>query len=113
MSLSYAYVIDGVVQNIVVADLDWVNEQEDKDSYFQYSELNSAYIGGPYVDGVFYEPQPYPSWSLNAEIKKWMAPIDKPIDSKKYWDWDEDSQSWVENPNFVWSETEQHFVFAE
>lgn len=112
MSLSYAYVIDGVVQNIVVADTAWVDEQEDKENYIQYSDLNYAFINGPYIDGWFYEPKPYPSWSLNTVAKQWQAPIDKPIDSKKWWDWDEDSQSWVENPNFIWSENEQHFVYA-
>jgi hypothetical protein len=113
MSLDYAYIIDGVVQNIVVADASWVDEQEDKENYIQYSELNYAFINGPYIDGWFYEPQPYQSWSLNTVIKQWQAPIDKPIDSKKWWDWDENSQSWIENSNFVWNEVEQHFSIAE
>lgn len=113
MSLSYAYVINGFVQNIVVADTEWVDEQEDEGNYIQYSDSNCAFINGPYIDGLFYEPQPYPSWSLNTAVKQWQAPIDKPIDSKKWWDWDEDSQSWVESSNLVWSQSEQQFVPIE
>lgn len=47
---------------------------------------------------IFYPPQPYPSWVLNAETASWEAPVDYPEDGNSYI-WDESSTSWqpVEN----------------
>ena len=47
------------------------------------------------VVGVFYAPQPYPSWILNKTTFLWEAPVPYPQDGKQY-TWDEDTQSWVE-----------------
>jgi hypothetical protein len=47
------------------------------------------------VTGVFYAPQPYPSWILNTQTYLWEAPIPMPTDGKNY-TWDESTQSWVE-----------------
>jgi len=47
------------------------------------------------VTGVFYAPQPYPSWILNTQTYLWEAPVAMPNDGKPY-EWDESSQSWVE-----------------
>jgi hypothetical protein len=46
------------------------------------------------VIGVFYAPQPYPSWTLNTQTYLWEAPVAMPNDGKRY-DWDEANQSWV------------------
>jgi len=48
------------------------------------------------VTGVFYEPQPYPSWNLNTQTYLWDAPIAMPLDGQPYL-WDEKNQSWVKN----------------
>jgi hypothetical protein len=45
---------------------------------------------------VFVAPQPFPSWSLDANYD-WQAPIDYPADGKHY-SWDEANQVWVELP---------------
>jgi hypothetical protein len=45
------------------------------------------------VIGVFYAPQPYPSWILNTQTFLWQAPILKPTDGE--YQWDEATQSWV------------------
>ena len=45
---------------------------------------------------VFIAPQPFPSWSLDANYD-WQAPIDYPADGKFY-SWDETNQVWVESP---------------
>ena len=42
---------------------------------------------------VFIAPQPYPSWTLNAN-HDWQPPT--PMPSEGYWFWDEDTLSWVE-----------------
>jgi hypothetical protein len=49
------------------------------------------------VVGVFYAPQPYPSWILNTQTFLWEAPVPYPTDGKVY-TWDEATQSWVEVP---------------
>jgi hypothetical protein len=45
---------------------------------------------------IFIAPQPFPSWSLDANYD-WQAPIDYPADGKVY-SWDEANQVWVESP---------------
>ena len=47
------------------------------------------------VVGVFYAPQPYPSWILNTQTYLWEAPVAMPKTGGPY-DWDEATQSWVE-----------------
>lgn len=57
---------------------------------------NFAKIGSIYdwQNDVFYDPQPYPSWTLNKSTWMWDAPIPKPQDGKIY-QWNEADQSWV------------------
>lgn len=59
--------------------------------------LHKNYAGiGYHFDGIgFYAPQPYPSWTKNADTYLWEAPVAMPTDGKRY-DWDEDAQNWVE-----------------
>jgi hypothetical protein len=44
--------------------------------------------------GVFYAPQPYPSWILNTTTFLWEAPVPYPTDGGEYY-WDEATLSWV------------------
>ena len=46
------------------------------------------------VTGVFYEPQPYPSWVLNTQTYLWQAPVAKPSGD---YVWNESSLSWQKN----------------
>lgn len=46
------------------------------------------------VTGVFYAPQPYPSWVLNTQTYLWQAPVPYPSTGGSYV-WDEATQSWV------------------
>lgn len=46
------------------------------------------------VVGVFYAPQPYPSWVLNTQTYLWQAPVPYPSTGGPYY-WDETTQSWV------------------
>lgn len=43
---------------------------------------------------AFIAPQPYPSWTLDANTD-WQAPVPMPKDDKMY-SWDEAAQAWVE-----------------
>jgi hypothetical protein len=47
------------------------------------------------VIGVFYAPQPYPSWILDTQTYFWIAPTPMPTTGGP-WSWDETTQSWVE-----------------
>ena len=40
--------------------------------------------------------QPYDSWTWNADIQVWEAPVSKPNDGQNY-EWNEETQSW--NPS--------------
>jgi hypothetical protein len=52
------------------------------------------------VVGVFYAPQPYPSWILNTSTFLWEAPVPYPTDGGTYV-WDEATQSWVPAPTLA------------
>lgn len=60
---------------------------------------NYAGIGFIYdsVNDVFYQPQPYPSWTVSAPTWEWQPPTPKPNDGKVY-QWDENTLSWVIMP---------------
>jgi hypothetical protein len=70
-------------------------------------ELRANYAGIGYtldttvvengVVGVFYAPQPYPSWVISAPTWEWQAPVPYPTDGGDYV-WDEATQSWVLAP---------------
>lgn len=89
--MKYLAEMDGaIVVNIIVADDDFPESQ----SFVTYTSANPAYIGGDYVDGYFYPPQPYPSWTRSAG--DWQPPTPMPTEGR--WYWDEPSLSWVELP---------------
>ena len=47
------------------------------------------------VVGVFYAPQPFPSWVISAPTWEWQAPVPYPSGGGVY-TWDEATQSWIE-----------------
>jgi hypothetical protein len=59
---------------------------------------NYAGVGFTYdsVRDAFIAPQPFNSWVLNEDTCLWEAPTTMPTDGKFY-TWDEDTTSWVEN----------------
>ena len=61
--------------------------------------LRKNYAGIGYIydstRDAFYEPQPYPSWTLNEDSCIWEPPTPMPIDGKPY-QWDENTTNWVE-----------------
>ena len=106
----YAKVVDGIVENVIVADQEWI---DGLDGQWVQTSYNTS--GGVHVDGgtplrknfagigfvydeakdAFYIPQPYASWTLDEETCLWEAPTAYPDDGKIY-NWDEDTTSWVE-----------------
>jgi hypothetical protein len=61
---------------------------------------NYAGIGYVYdeVRDAFYEPQPYPSWTLDEDTCQWYPPTPYPTDGKHYM-WDEEQLNWKETTN--------------
>jgi hypothetical protein len=90
---TYAVIENNIVTNIVIGDDEWAAAQEKQ--VVEFFNSNSAYIGGEYVDGIFYKGKPFPSWiKLNGG---WSPPTPMPtsIEDGKAWLWDETIVSWV------------------
>ena len=102
----------GIVEEVIVAEQDFINTLPDASSWVQTSynttggvhllggtPLRKNFAGVGYrFDGVkdaFIPPQPFQSWVLNEETCLWDAPTPMPNDGKLY-SWDEESLSWVE-----------------
>lgn len=110
----FAKVVDGVVEQVIVADNaawcetnlggTWVqtsyNTRGNVNSREGGVALHKNYAGIDYTwDGTgFAAPQPYPSWTKNTESYLWEAPTPKPTEDKVY-TWDEPTLSWVEIPS--------------
>jgi hypothetical protein len=73
-------------------DTDWV--QTSYNHNFRKRYAGTGYRYDVERDAFIY-PQPFPSWLLNEESLSWEAPFPKP-DDDKYYQWDEESKSWVE-----------------
>ena len=108
----FAKVIDGIVEQVIVADTAEWCEANLGGTWIQTSynttgnthtlggtPLHKNYAGIGYSwDGVgFAAPQPYSSWTKNSDTYLWEAPTPMPTDGKFY-EWDEETTSWVESP---------------
>ena len=116
----FAKVIDGVVQQVIVAEPEFFNTFIDSSPgtwvqtsyntrggvhYGQNGEpdggvaLRANYAGIGYiynaVKDAFHAPQPFSSWTISAPDWIWKAPIPMPEDGKVYL-WDEAILNWVE-----------------
>jgi hypothetical protein len=98
-------VITGIHETELIEGLDpeiWYgnfrNQICKRTSYNHNIRKQYAGIGYSYneVGDVFVIPQPFASWSLDANYD-WQAPIAYPADGK-YYSWDESNQVWVEFP---------------
>ena len=69
-------------------------------SYNGSIRKNYAGIGYTYdpVADHFFAPQPYPSWTLDADAK-WQAPTLMPVEEGKLFNWNESTLSWIEVTN--------------
>lgn len=114
----FAQVINGVVQQVIVAEQDYINTLPNPSEWIQTSyntrggihyapnsntpddgvALRGNYAGIGYTydatHDVFYAPQTYPSWILNTTTWLWEAPVAQPNDGKPYM-WNETTKSWV------------------
>lgn len=58
---------------------------------YEVEVIGAAWVGGDYVGGYFYAPQPFPSWTRHEG--EWMPPTPKP-ESLGNWQWNEEAQEW-------------------
>ena len=105
----YAKVEDGIVTQVIVADSQewcqanlggtWIqtsyNTQGGVNSRDGGTSLHKNYAGIGYGwDGVgFFAPQPYPSWTKDADTYLWNAPVAYPTDGERY-SWNEETVAW-------------------
>ena len=111
----YAKVRNGKVVQVIVAEKEFFNTFVDSSpgEWIQTSyntkggvhelggtPLRKNYAGIGFVydkeRDAFYQPQPYPSWTLNEETCLWDPPVAHP--EGKYRQWNEETQSWDEIP---------------
>jgi hypothetical protein len=66
-------------------------------SYNGTIRKNYAGVGYTYDSqkDAFIAPQPFPSWALDEETCRWVAPVEMPNDGNTYV-WDEATTSWVQ-----------------
>ena len=91
---------NGIVQEVIVAEQEFIDSLEDSSLWIQTSynhNIRKQYAGLGYTyyktNDVFITPQPFPCWSLDSNFD-WQAPVSKPDDGKSY-TWNEDTKSWV------------------
>jgi len=70
----------------------WVQTSYNGNFRKRYAGVGYTYRGD--LD-AFVAPQPYPSWTLDANAE-WQASVPMPTDGKMY-AWDEAAQAWVES----------------
>jgi len=104
----------GIVEQVIVAEQDFIGTLPDASSWVQTSynthggehpegrplRKNYAGIGFTYDAGrdAFIPPKPYSKWVLNETTCLWDAPTQYPNDGKLY-TWDDDAGNWVEVPD--------------
>ena len=75
------------VLNIIICQ----DDEPETEALITYTDENTAFIGGDYVDGFFYPPKPFDSWT--RQQGKWIAPTPKPTDGLTYY-WNETDLAW-------------------
>ena len=102
----------GSVEQVIVAEQDFIDTLPDKTSWVQTSynthggvhtlggtPLRKNYAGVGYTydkdRDAFIPPKPYASWTLNEDTCLWNAPVVYPDDGKRYV-WNETTTNWIE-----------------
>lgn len=107
----FAKIVNGEVENIVVAEQDWIDKQPGTWIEYKYNmdsgkvvnddgteasdqtgalRANTPCPGWKYdsTNDVFVEPQPYASWTLNNTTYRYDPPIARPDNDQAWWDED-------------------------
>jgi hypothetical protein len=106
----FAKVVNGIVEQVIVAEQDFIDTLPDSELWVQTSyntisgwhpegrpfRKNYAGLGFTYdpIRDAFIPPKDFESWVLNEETCLWEAPVPRPNDGNRY-SWDENTLSWV------------------
>lgn len=110
----FAKVVKGKVVNVIVAEPEFLDDFVDTSAgqWVQTSyntqggvhllggtPLRGNYAGVGYIydsqNDVFYEPQPFDSWTLNTTTWTWEPPTALPSDADTVaYEWNEATQTW-------------------
>lgn len=114
----YAQVINGIVQQVIVAEQDFIDRIKDDNSEWIQTSYNTRgnlhygqdglpdggtplrgnYAGRGFIydkdTDLFLCPRPFPSWTIDVNTATWQPPVAYPADGKEY-TWDETTQSWA------------------
>jgi hypothetical protein len=107
----YAKIVDGLVEQVIVASSDVLSSSETwvQTSYNTHGGIHSdgseslrknfAGIGYTYdsTRDAFIPPQQYPSWTLNEDTCQWEPPT--PMPEEGQYMWDEKTITWKEFNN--------------
>lgn len=105
---NFAQIENSVVVDVIVAEQDVINTMNGTWVQTSYNTVGGKHtLGGTPLRGnyagvgytydakndVFYQPQPFPSWTLNTTTWNWDCPVPQPVDGKIY-HWNENNQVW-------------------
>ena len=62
-----------------------------------YAGVGMTFLPDVGIDGIFIEPQPFSSWTLDEATASWLPPT--PVPTEGRWYWDEPSLSWIALPD--------------
>ena len=102
----------GIVEQVIVAEQDFIDTLPDATSWVQtsYNTIGGVHVlgGTPFRKNyasigyrfdaekdAFIPPKPFASWTLNDDTCLWEAPVARPDDGKLY-QWDEATVNWIE-----------------
>ena len=94
---------NNIVTEVIVAEQDFINSGAVGDSFLWIQTSYNGNFRGKYasigdtwdkVNEVFISPQPFPSWTLDADFT-WNPPTAYPDEGLRYV-WNEETLSWVE-----------------
>ncbi len=107
MTIKFAHITNNKVDNVIVATQEFIDNLPNSSEWVSYytdangepeKKYNSAGANYTFDSNAqaFYEPKPFPSWSLDSSFK-WQPPVQKPEDTETHeYDWDEDTLSWLQ-----------------
>lgn len=72
------------------------SEDQTKALRFNYAGIGYTFDPDKGTDGAFIPPKPFESWVLDEDTCLWVAPIPYPEDSEGIYNWNEETQSWIE-----------------
>jgi len=114
----FAYVQDGTVREVIVAEQDFVDSLPPRPGVWVQTSYNTLHgvhaLGGTPLRknyagigytydatlDAFIPPKPYADWVLNEDKGDWEAPTPYPTDGSLYY-WDEYNHQWTVSPTIV------------